>query len=60
MTILTVKHVTTYAYGVPVRLGEHRMMLRPRDSNDQRLLKGMSRSLLKLSKRSLRIEIYAA
>ena len=38
MTILTVKHVTTYAYGVPVRLGEHRMMLRPRDSNDQRLL----------------------
>jgi transglutaminase-like putative cysteine protease len=38
MTILTVKHVTTYAYGAPVRLGEHRMMLRPRDSNDQRLL----------------------
>ena len=38
MTILTVKHVTTYAYAVPVRLGEHRMMLRPRDSNDQRLL----------------------
>jgi transglutaminase-like putative cysteine protease len=60
MTILTVKHVTTYSYAAPVRLGEHRMMLRPRDSNDQRLLKGMSRSLLKLSKRSLRIEIYAA
>jgi transglutaminase-like putative cysteine protease len=38
MTILTVKHVTTYAYATPVRLGEHRMMLRPRDSNDQRLL----------------------
>ena len=38
MTILTVKHVTTYSYGAPVRLGEHRMMLRPRDSNDQRLL----------------------
>jgi transglutaminase-like putative cysteine protease len=38
MTILTVKHVTTYSYVVPVRLGEHRMMLRPRDSNDQRLL----------------------
>ena len=38
MTILTVKHVTTYAYAAPVRLGEHRMMLRPRDSNDQRLL----------------------
>ena len=38
MTILTVKHVTTYSYAAPVRLGEHRMMLRPRDSNDQRLL----------------------
>ncbi len=38
MTILTVKHLTTYAYASPVRLGEHRMMLRPRDSNDQRLL----------------------
>jgi transglutaminase-like putative cysteine protease len=38
MTILTVRHVTTYSYSAPVRLGEHRMMLRPRDSNDQRLL----------------------
>jgi transglutaminase-like putative cysteine protease len=38
MTILTVKHITTYSYGAPVRLSEHRMMLRPRDSNDQRLL----------------------
>jgi transglutaminase-like putative cysteine protease len=38
MTILTVKHVTTYSYAAPVRLAEHRMMLRPRDSNDQRLL----------------------
>ncbi|MBV8444015.1 MAG: transglutaminase family protein [Hyphomicrobiales bacterium] len=39
MTILSVRHVTTYSYAAPVRLGEHRMMLRPRDSNDQRLLK---------------------
>jgi len=38
MTILSVKRVTTYSYAAPVRLGEHRMMLRPRDSNDQRLL----------------------
>ena len=38
MTILTVNHITAYAYAEPVRLGEHRMMLRPRDSNDQRLL----------------------
>jgi len=39
VSILTVKHITTYSYAAPVRLGEHRMMLRPRDSNDQRLLK---------------------
>ena len=38
MAILTVRHVTSYAYLEPVRLGEHRMMLRPRDSNDQKLL----------------------
>jgi transglutaminase-like putative cysteine protease len=38
MTILSVRHITKYAYRVPVRLGEHRMMLRPRSSNDQRLL----------------------
>ena len=38
MTILTVNHVTTYTYSRPVGLGEHRMMLRPRDSYDQRLL----------------------
>jgi len=38
MTILSVQHVTTYSYRAPVRLGEHRMMLRPRGSPDQRLL----------------------
>jgi transglutaminase-like putative cysteine protease len=38
MTILSVRHLTSYAYRAPVRLGEHRMMLRPRSSNDQRLL----------------------
>jgi transglutaminase-like putative cysteine protease len=41
MTILTVNHVTTYAYSKPVGLGEHRMMLRPRDNYDQRLLSAM-------------------
>ncbi|HTZ34902.1 MAG TPA: transglutaminase family protein [Stellaceae bacterium] len=38
MKILTVHHVTTYRYKQPVSLGEHRMMLRPRDSYDQRLI----------------------
>lgn len=38
MTVLTVRHVTTYRYARPVRFGEHRIMFRPRDSNDQRLL----------------------
>jgi transglutaminase-like putative cysteine protease len=38
MPILTVRHVTTYRYKQPVSFGEHRMILRPRDSWDQRLL----------------------
>lgn len=38
MPILTVRHVTTYRYKQPVAFGEHRMMLRPRDSYDQKLL----------------------
>src|ERR1700710_1301188 len=39
MALFEVRHVTTYRYAAPVRLGEHRMMLRPRDSENQRLLK---------------------
>src|ERR1700761_7091295 len=38
MQLLNVRHVTTYRYRRPVRFGEHRMMLRPRDSYDQRLI----------------------
>ena len=38
MTRLSVHHVTRYAYKVPVRFGDHRLMVRPRDSFDQRLL----------------------
>jgi transglutaminase-like putative cysteine protease len=38
MTMLSVHHVTTYNYARPVALGDHRMMLRPRDSFDQRLI----------------------
>ena len=38
MTILTVRHVTTYRYRRPLAFGEHRMMFRPRDSYDQRLI----------------------
>jgi transglutaminase-like putative cysteine protease len=38
MTIFTVRHITTYRYRRPVAFGEHRMMFRPRDSYDQRLL----------------------
>lgn len=36
--LLTVRHVTIYRYREPVRLGEHRMMFRPRESHDLRLL----------------------
>jgi transglutaminase-like putative cysteine protease len=38
LTTLSVRHVTTYRYRRPVAFGEHRMMFRPRDSYDQRLL----------------------
>jgi transglutaminase-like putative cysteine protease len=38
MTLLTVRHITTYRYKQPVSFGGHRMMFRPRDSFDQKLL----------------------
>src|SRR4051812_20600511 len=39
MSFLTVRHLTVYRYAEPVRLGEHRMMFRPRESHDLRLLR---------------------
>ncbi len=38
MQTLRIRHNTTYRYNQPVRLGEHRAMIRPRDSHDIRLL----------------------
>ena len=38
MSILTVHHSTVYRYRDPVELGEHRMMFRPRESYDLRLI----------------------
>jgi transglutaminase-like putative cysteine protease len=38
MPSLTIRHVTTYRYRQPVAFGEHRMMLRPRDSHDQKVI----------------------
>ena len=38
MRRLKVTHITTYAYAKPVAFGEHRMMFRPRDSHDLRIL----------------------
>src|SRR5215468_10778548 len=38
MRILTVRHATTYRYARPVTFGQHRLMLRPRDSHDLRLV----------------------
>ena len=38
MPILSVRHVTTYRYHQPVAFGEHRMMLRPRDDDDQKVI----------------------
>ena len=39
MSFLTVRHITIYRYSEPVRLGEHRMMFRPRESHDLKLLR---------------------
>jgi transglutaminase-like putative cysteine protease len=38
MTVLHIRHHTRYEYRTPVELGEHRLMTRPRDSHDLRLL----------------------
>ncbi len=40
MITLTVHHQTTYRYRQPVSLGPHRLMLRPRESRDLRLISG--------------------
>lgn len=37
MTLLQVRHETVYSYARHVRFGEHRMLLRPRDSMEQTL-----------------------
>jgi hypothetical protein len=39
MRLLTVRHTTVYRYSEPIQLGEHRIMFRPRESHDLRLLK---------------------
>ena len=38
MPLLTIRHLTTYRYRRPVGFGEHRIMFRPRDSHDQRVI----------------------
>ena len=38
MTVLSVSHLTLYRYRQPVSFGEHRIMFRPRDSFDQKLI----------------------
>jgi transglutaminase-like putative cysteine protease len=38
MPSLIIRHITTYRYRRPVAFGEHRMMFRPRDSHDQKVV----------------------
>ncbi len=38
MPLLNLSHVTTYSYRQPVSFGEHRIMVRPRESYDQHLI----------------------
>jgi transglutaminase-like putative cysteine protease len=40
MPLLTIHHKTEYRYSHPVAFGEHRIMLRPRDGHDLRVLAG--------------------
>ena len=40
MAILHIRHLTAYRYRKPVEFGEHRLMLRPKESYDQRILHG--------------------
>ncbi len=40
MPLLTIHHKTIYRYAHPVAFGEHRIMLRPRDGHDLRVLSG--------------------
>jgi transglutaminase-like putative cysteine protease len=38
MPLVNLSHVTTYSYSQPARFGEHRLMVRPRESYDQHLI----------------------
>ena len=38
MSLLTIRHRTRYRYREPIRLGPHRLMLRPRESREVRLV----------------------
>jgi len=52
MPILNIRHVTTYRYHRPVAFGAHRMMLRPRDDDDQKVLE----SELEITPKPLRLK----
>ncbi|MDB5669896.1 MAG: transglutaminase [Alphaproteobacteria bacterium] len=38
MPLLNLSHITSYSYNQPVHFGEHRIMVRPRESYDQHLI----------------------
>lgn len=38
MPVVSIRHLTTYRYRIPVAFGEHRVMYRPLESFDQRVL----------------------
>src|SRR4051794_13833220 len=38
MPVVSIRHLTRYRYRNPVAFGEHRVMYRPMESHDQRLL----------------------
>ena len=54
MPFVTIRHLTTYRYRRPVAFGEHRMMLHPRDSHDQRVIQADLRISPRAEKPALR------
>ena len=51
--MIRIRHITRYRYARPVRFGEHRMMLRPREDPDQALLS----ELLKITPEPVAVRI---
>ena len=57
MPLLTIHHKTEYRYARPVAFGEHRIMLRPRDGHDLRVLESIGAEAICAAVRARRIVV---